>query len=131
MTFLQRLKYYGIGLVLGLLVVYAMFGNRTCSSPNEIKMYELARQHFIFSDKASCKMKCLRKNTELLKIELRHFEINYDLSSPRNKPCGAYFVLPKPEHKSEYQYQMILNDCDTITRIDDIQITGTLNCNCP
>jgi len=127
---MQRLKYYGFGLLLGLMVVYALFGNRTCSSPNEIKMYELARQQFELSEKAECKLKCLRKNVNLLKIELRHFEINYDVSSPRNKPCGEYFVSPKQEHKGDYIYQLILLDCDTITRINDIQIEGALNCKC-
>ncbi len=130
MNFMQRLKFYGIGLFLGLMIVYAMFGNRTCSSPNEIKMYELARQHFAVSEKANCKLKCLRKNVELLKIELRHFEINYDVSSPRNKPCGEYFVLPKQEFKGDYSYQLIMLDCDTITRIDDIQINANFDCKC-
>ncbi len=130
MTFMQRLKYYGFGLLLGLLVVYAMFGNRTCSSPNEIKMYELARQHFVLSEKAQCKLNCLRKNVALLKIELRHFEINYDVSAPRNKPCGEYFVHPKQEFKGNYAYKILMLDCDTITRIDDIQINADIHCQC-
>jgi hypothetical protein len=130
MTFFQRLKFYGIGLLLGLLVVYAIFGNRGCSSPNEIKMYELARQHFVLSPKSKCKLNCLKKNVDLLKIELRHFEINYDVSSPRNKPCGEYFVHPKEEFKNEYNYQLMLLDCDTITHIDDIQITSPITCTC-
>jgi hypothetical protein len=130
MTFMQRLKFYGIGLVLGLFVVYAMFGNRTCSSPNEIKMYELARQHFVLSEKAQCKLNCLRKNVDLLKIELRHFEINYDVSAPRNKPCGEYFVLPKEEFKGQYAYKILMLDCDTITRINDIQINADIRCQC-
>ena len=79
MNFWQRLKYYGIGLLLGLLIVYAMFGTRSCVTPNEMKMQELVFQHFRLSELAQCKLKCMKKNEALLKIELRHFEVNYDL----------------------------------------------------
>lgn len=130
MTFWQRLKFYGIGFFLGILVVYGIFGNRSCSSPNEIKMHELVFQQVVLSEKAKCKLKCLRKNEQLLKIELRHFEINYDVSSPRKKPCGEYFASPKEEFKGNYPYQLVFFDCDTITRIEDIQITAAINCQC-
>lgn len=131
MTFKQRLRYYSFGLLLGVMIVYGMFGDRSCSSPNEIKMYELASQDFSLSEKAVCKLKCLRKNVDLLKIELRHFEIDYDVSSPRKKPCGEYFVQPKPEFASTYSYRILMMDCDTITRIDDIQVNSSANCQCP
>ena len=130
MNFKQRLRYYSFGLLLGIMIVYGMFGDRSCSSPNEIKMYELASQDFELSDKAQCKLHCLRKNVDLLKIELRHFEIDYDISAPRNKPCGEYFVQPKPEHQGRYLYKILMLDCDTITRIDDIQVNATVNCPC-
>jgi hypothetical protein len=130
MTFLRRLKLYGIGFALGLLIVYAMFGTRSCVMPNEMKMQELVFQHFELSELAKCKLKCLHKNEALLKVELRHFEVNYDLSSVRKKPCGEYFVQPKKDHASEYGYNLLMLDCDTITRINDINITSTHTCNC-
>jgi len=130
MKFSQRLKFYGIGFGLGLMMVYALFGTRSCTTPNEMKMQELVFQHWQVSDKALCKLKCLHKNAELLKIELRHFEVNYDISSPRKKPCGEYFVAAKKEFASQYNYKLVIYDCDTITRINDISITSTLSCNC-
>jgi hypothetical protein len=102
MTFLGRLKFYGIGFGIGLLMVYAMFGTRSCTTPNEIKMHELVFQQFILSDKSKCKLKCIKKNEALLKIELRHFEVNYDLSEVHKDPCGEYYVQPKEDHQSEY-----------------------------
>jgi hypothetical protein len=130
MKFSQRLKFYGIGFGLGLMMVYALFGTRSCTTPNEMKMQELVFQHWQVSDKALCKLKCLHKNAALLKIELRHFEVNYDISSPRKKPCGEYFVAAKKEFASQYNYKLVIYDCDTITRINDISITSTLSCNC-
>jgi len=130
MTFLRRLKFYGFGFLLGLLMVYAVFGTRSCVGPNEMKMQELVFQRFQLSDLASCKLRCMKKNEALLKIELRHFEVNYDLSEVHKKPCGEYFIQPKKEHASEFAYKFVAFDCDTITRIDDIQITGTNTCSC-
>lgn len=130
MKFLSRLKLYGFGFGLGLMVVYAMFGNRSCTTPNEIKMHELVFQSFELSEKAKCKLKFLRKNEFLLKVELRHFEINYGVSKVHEKPCGQYFVEPKSEHASLYNYKLVLQDCDTITKINDISITSNNTCTC-
>ena len=69
MNFLKRLKFYGFGFGLGLLIVFSMFGTRSCVSPNEQKMQELVFQNFKLSDKANCKLKCIMKNEMLLKIE--------------------------------------------------------------
>lgn len=123
MTFLGRLKFYGIGFGIGLLMVYAIFGTRTCESPKEIKLQQLVFQHMQLSEKAKCKLKALGKNEALLKIELRHFEIDYDASDIHKDPCGQYFIQPKPEFASQYNYKLVINDCDTISRINDISVT--------
>lgn len=130
MKFWYRLKLYGIGFGIGLLLVYAMFGTRSCVTPNEQKMQELVYQQFQLSDKAKCKLNYLKKNVMLMKVELRHFEVNYDVSSIHNKPCGEYYVQPKEEFASQYNYKLIINDCDTISRVDDINITSANTCSC-
>jgi len=131
MNFWKRLRFYGLGFGIGLLVVYALFGNRSCSTPGEVKMRELVFQDFRVSEKAKCKMKCLTLNDQVLKINLRHFEINYDLSDVHHEPCGNYFVEPKKDHKAEYNFNLIMTDCDTITQIDDINILKAMpSCTC-
>ncbi|MDO8999712.1 MAG: hypothetical protein Q7W45_08105 [Bacteroidota bacterium] len=130
MNFLKRLRFYGFGFGLGLLIVFAMFGTRSCVTPNEQKMQELVFQNFVLSEKASCKLKCLMKNEQLLKIELRHFEVNYDVSEVHKSPCGEYYIQPKKEFENKYNYKLIIYDCDTISKINDISITSTNSCNC-
>jgi hypothetical protein len=130
MTFLRRLKLYGIGFGIGLVIVYAMFGTRSCVSPNEMKMQELVFQHLQLSPLAECKLKCLKKNAALLKIELRHFEVNYDLTDVHKKPCGEYFIQPKAGYETEYNYKLIMLDCDTITKVNDISATLPATCQC-
>jgi len=155
MTFSGRLKFYGFGFAMGLMIVFGMFGTRSCTTPNELKMQELVFQQFQLSDQAKCKLQCLhmsdklrgenkafvlapeaqqkldQSNLLLLKMELRHFEVNYDLSAPRKEPCGEYFLQPKKEFADQYNYKILVLDCDTITRINDISMTSaTLACPC-
>ncbi len=129
MTFLKRLRLYGIGFALGLGIVYGMFGTRSCVTPNEMKMQELVFQQFELSSVAKCKLACMKKNEALLKIELRHFEVDYDLSAPRKEPCGEYYLKPKKEHATMYGYSLVMLDCDSITRINDIRTDNTV-CHC-
>lgn len=131
MTFLHRLKFYGIGFGLGCLIVYAMVGNRSCVSTNEMKMQELVFQPFDISEKAECKLKCLKYNGALLKIEMRNFEVNYDLTNVHAEPCGTYFIQPKKEFADKYKFDFVVNDCDSVSKILDINITDTsLKCDC-
>jgi hypothetical protein len=130
MTFWGRLKFYGVGFGIGLLMVFAIFGNRGCTTPNEIKMQQLVFQYMELSEKAQCKLKCMHKNEALLKVELRHFEINYDVSDVHKEPCGEYYIQPKKEYDSLYNYKLIIYDCDTISRINDINIITTNSCSC-
>ena len=130
MNFLRRLKFYGIGFGIGLLMVYAIFGTRSCTTPNEMKMQELVFQYMRFSEKALCKLHCMKKNELLLKVELRHFEVNYELSKVHEKDCGEYFVQPKKEFAAEHPYDLIMYDCDTITEIRDIHILTPATCTC-
>jgi hypothetical protein len=131
MSFLQRLKFYGVGFGMGCLIVWAMVGNRSCVTSNEMKMQELVFQKFELSEKAQCKLKCLVYNERLLKIEMRNFEVNYDLTNVHADPCGQYFIQPKEGMQDKYKFNFVINDCDTISKILDIDISRTgKECDC-
>lgn len=131
MNFWRRLRFYGIGFGIGILIVYALFGNRSCATPGEVKMRELAFQYMRFSDKAKCKMECLKLNEQVLKIYLRHFEINYDQSDVHKEPCGSYFVQAQKDHAAEYNFNLVIYDCDSVSQIDDINILKAMpTCIC-
>ena len=73
MNFLKRLKFYGFGFALGLMIVYATFGTRSCTTPNEVKMQQLVFQYFKLSEKAQCKLKCLKKKRSPFKNRITTF----------------------------------------------------------
>ncbi len=129
-SFWRRFKFYGFGFGLGIMIIYAMFGTRSCITPNEHKMQELVFQHIELSEKAKCKLNCLKINEYLLKIQLRHFEVNYDLTSVHKEPCGEYFIQPKKEFENLHNYKFVALDCDTITKINDITIVNNTTCTC-
>ena len=129
-NFWRRFKFYGFGFGMGIMIIYAMFGTRSCITPNEHKMQELVFQHFELSEKAKCKLTCLKINEYLLKMQLRHFEVNYDLTSVHKEPCGEYFIQPKKEFESLHNFKFVALDCDTITKINDINIVGSNTCSC-
>ena len=50
MTFIRRLKLFGFGFVLGLILVYFIFGQRRCTGNSVLKIQELNFQTYVYSD---------------------------------------------------------------------------------
>lgn len=131
MKFEDRLKLYMIGFLIGLLLVYMMFGSRTCTSLSDVKMAQLRNQSFKVSEKVICQLKCIHKSSQQLKSELEFFRVNFDKSSPREKPCRMYYLEPKDNFKKFYPYHLIINDCNNTTTIKEIIFQDTMLCQCP
>lgn len=131
MTFQERFKLYMIGFLIGLILVYALFGTRTCTSLSEVKMSELKRQSFKVSDKTICQLKCLHKSPLQLKSELDFFDVNFDKSHPREKPCRIYYLEPRERFKKFYPYHLIVKDCEETTIIQQLIFQKPTPCQCP
>lgn len=129
MTFWQRLRFYLIGFVPGCIILFYIINKKGCTSPNELKMQELSYQTFQLSPKAECKIKCLGLTKNGFKVELKNYEVNYDLSEVHVKPCGSYYIQCKEPGKGKFE--LMIRDCDTITKIDDIKLLDpNLSCRC-
>lgn len=131
MNFQERLKLYMIGFLMGLLLVYVLFGNRSCLSLSEVKMAELKKQPLKLSEKARCQWKCLSKTYAQLKSELNFFEINFDKSRTLEKPCRIYYLEPRKPFKQFYPYHLILKDCEDTTIVSEVNFQNTRICPCP
>ena len=73
MDFWKRLRFYGVGFGLGLMIIYATMGTRSCVTTNEMKMQELVFQPMQFSDLALCKLKCLKKKRNVSESRIAAF----------------------------------------------------------
>lgn len=120
-----------IGFLVGLLLVYVLFGSRSCVSLSEAKMRELKNQSFKVSEKTQCQLKCLHKTKSDLKSELEFFEVNFDKSQPREKPCRIYYLEPREKFKKFYPYHLIIKDCDDVTLVNEIIFQKDSVCQCP
>lgn len=129
MNFKQRLRFFLIGFVPGCIILIFIVNKKGCTSPNELKMLELSHQTLSLSPKAMCKIKCLNSTEQLFKVNLRYFEVNYDLSQVHQKPYGLYYLQAVKAENANCEF--VIEDRDTISYISDIKILKTTAlCNC-
>ncbi|MES2567066.1 MAG: hypothetical protein V4565_09390 [Bacteroidota bacterium] len=129
MSFWQRFRLFLIGFVPGCIILFFIVNKTGCTSPNELKMLELQHQYLMLGNKAACKLKCLVMIDKGFKVNMRNFQVNYDLSDVHKKPYGFYYLQAKESKDARYEF--IAEDKDTITFVNDIKIlTNTPNCHC-
>jgi hypothetical protein len=59
---------------------------------------------------------------------MRDYQVNYDLSDIHKKPAGIYYLQPVDTKTG--QYEMAVEDRDTITFINDLKLLNTAAANC-
>lgn len=128
MTFGYRIKLYVFGFLLGLVILAIILKGKKCSGVAEIKLAELTDQTTWYSEKALCQLKCLNISTDSLdKLLLDKFRVNYDRSEVHAVPCGKYFV--EPNKKNEYPFTLTILDCDTVSKIEKLDLKSDCNCD--
>ncbi len=129
MNFPQRFRFFLIGFIPGCIILFFIVRKNGCTSPNELKMLELQYQTLQLGKKAACKLNCLKLTEAGFKAKLRDFEVDYDLSDVHKKPYGLFYL--KSLNNKELRYEMLVEDKDTITYINDIKLLSTqANCHC-
>jgi hypothetical protein len=133
MTFGDRIKFYGFGFVLGILVL-SMALNKKCSNafgflkPREMKMKELQTQVFKYSSQVACYLKCVNTDTVQLKQAFANAKINYDRSDIQAKPYGIYLV--EGQLASGLAFTATIGDNGNESIIKDITF-AKIKCYCP
>ncbi len=134
---IRRLKLYGFGVFLGILVVSFVYKGKGCQLPGSVKMEELGWQKLEYSKHATCRMEC-RHITE---SELRELlgngaspgkgKVNYDKSGVHNKPFSTYAIEGITAGGKNLRF--VIADCDTISRVVtaiDLNMEND-SCDCP
>lgn len=129
MSFWQRLRFFLIGFIPGCIILFFIVSKKGCTSPNELKMLELQHQYLQIGEKAKCKLKCLVLTEQGFQVNMRNFEVNYDISEVHKKPYGLYYLQSIDD--KEPRYEMIVEDKDTVSYVNDIKLLKPIvNCNC-
>jgi hypothetical protein len=126
---LRRFKFFGFGFVIGMIILIYIIGKKGCRSVNHMKVDELVSQYTAWSPKAKCKRDALGLDNDTAYFKtMARYRVNYAKSDVHAEPCGIYRL----EHlnKDSAKFEITICDCDTTSKIDDIDIFGKYKVNC-
>lgn len=104
---MRKLKFYLIGLLPGLLIVFFILNKKgaSCSGylPNSRVIAETLSKEFTYSEEFKTQMQNLKIDENFLKDSiLQKGKINFDRSKAQQEPCPQY-LLVSPEKNSKYE----------------------------
>lgn len=118
----RRLKFYGFGLVLGIMLVAGVLNkNKGCQLPSSAKLEELGWQKLEYSKHGACRMECRHiteaEIKELVGVgqTLGKGKVNYDKSEVHDKPYPTYAI--EGTTTTGKNLRIIIADCDTISKV--------------
>jgi hypothetical protein len=127
-SFGYRLRFYGFGFLIGLLMLAVILRGKKCSGPSGLKTEELYSQTIIFDDKATCAKECLKLNDANIKSVLMKCHVNLSMSEVHAVPYGQYFM--EGNDVKETPYSFVIEDRDTTSAIIRINLPATRLCDC-
>ena len=121
MSFIRRLKLFGIGFIMGLLIVYILFGQRQCTGNSELKIQELRHQPHFFSDSFLQQSVLHHIDTTVFTRHLSRFKVDFNQSKVHAKPFGFYILIS--DTPSVSNYTLVIEDRDSITYFKTLNVT--------
>ncbi len=119
MTFLKRLRFFGFGIILGSLLSVILFGPEkfSCAGylPEGRVLAELQTKKWDNDSIISAKLKEHSMDNTFIKDSLlTQATINFEQSSPREKPCGMYSIYYP---KKNARFHFTVSKCDSSAQI--------------
>jgi len=97
-------------------------------SLSEVKISQLKSKSFKVTPIVQKQLTCIHKTPAQLKSEMEFFEIDFDKSQPRKKPCRVYYLQPKERFRQFYPYHLIIKECNDFTWADSIIFQKNISC---
>jgi len=123
MKLMQRLFYYVIGFVIGLMLLFLFLGEKKTSfdySPNArvLKNIRIKKRHF--STEAINAMKSFKIDTADISSVLKDGDVDFSKSNTKLDSCKTYFVEGKLTAKT---ISLFIENCDSIAKINQIAVS--------
>jgi len=104
---MKKLKFYAIGLIPGLIIVFFILNKKgaSCSGylPNSRVIAETLSKDFKYSEAFATEMNSLNVNEKFLKDSIiTKGKVDFDRSHAQKKPCPDY-LLTYPENNPDYE----------------------------
>lgn len=130
MNLTQRFQRYFVGVVIGLILVFVFFGERSCTDwlPNDRVLDRLSETDMIITKKARCEMNCAGLVDEDLLHLLRTGNVEFNQSQTRTYPL-VYYVEASRE-SDDYDYAMKFEARDSTTTLIDVLTDKSGTCLC-
>ena len=118
---IRRLKLYGVGILLGILVVKFIYKGKGCQLPGSAKMEELGWQKLEYSKHASCRMLCRHiRESEIKELlgtgkSMGKGKVNYAKSDVHEKPYPTYAIEGVTANGK--LLRIVIADVDSISRV--------------
>lgn len=130
MKFWRRLRFYGIGLAIGTILTFIIFGNRGCSwLPENRVLKRVATSSMEITGDALCRAECMGLHPDDLYKALSSEEMEVYFSESDTKAENKHYIL-KGDHKGdELEIGVLL--IDTLARVDEVALSGfSGDCDC-
>jgi hypothetical protein len=111
---MKKLKFYMIGLIPGLIIVFFILNKKgaSCSGylPNSRVIAETLSKDFTYSDQFKAEMAALNVNEKFLKDSIiTKGKIDFDKSHAQKKPCPDYRLIYPDENPT---YEITFEKCE-------------------
>lgn len=122
MTIWRKLLYYGIGVSMGVLMVFFLFGDRDiqCSYfPNDRVLHDLRKKEVIYQPAIKKQMLELRIDTADIRAMLLGGDVDFERSETRQEDsCKTYWI--DFERESDPAFSALWQNCDSTATILEI-----------
>lgn len=136
----RRLKYYGLGFGLGLIVVWATLlkdRDRAAWLPEGRILEFLEEVEMDISDKALCQLNCYKIDTTMFDQTFwEKAKVDFKKSSVKRKPCPEHYI--ESTLADGRNISLYIENCETCEDCEEertaqlraIEIIDSENCNC-
>lgn len=120
---MKKLKFYMIGLIPGLVIVFFILNKKgaSCSGylPNSRVIAETLSKDFKYSDSFKNEMNTYKINEKFLKDEIiTNGTIDFDRSHAQQKPCPDYLLFYPKENPT---YEVTFEKCEEIVTLNSLK----------
>ncbi|MET3538296.1 hypothetical protein [Chryseobacterium limigenitum] len=120
---MKKLKFYMIGLVPGLIIVFFILNKKgaSCSGylPNSRVIAETLSKDFKYSDSFKNEMNTYKINEKFLKDEIiTNGKVDFDRSHAQKKPCPDYLLVYPKDNPT---YEVTFEKCEEIVTLNSLK----------